>query len=182
MDMHDGVLADLTGINRQLDDNSNMRKDINDVIDNLRRTIDDLHPQVLEILGLNAALNSWLERQSTTQGFPQYHYDFDNAIEQSINLEQKINLYRIITEAVTNVAKHAHSDRLELVLRTNNNQLILTIEDNGVGMPDEFDASSHGVANINERTRLLNSSATWRPSRFARGTCFELKLPLSTTL
>ena len=182
MDMHDGVLADLTGINRQLGDDSSIRKEINDVIDNLRRTIDDLHPQVLEILGLNAALNSWLERQSNASGFPQYHYDFEDAIEQSINLEQKINLFRIITEVITNVAKHSHADRLELVLRINNNQLILSVEDNGVGMPAEVDTNGHGVANINERARLLNSTVTWRTSRFARGTCFELTLPMGVDL
>lgn len=180
MDMHDGVLADLTGINRQLDDDSSIRKDINEVINNLRRTIDDLHPQVLEILGLNAALNSWLERQSKASGFPQHHYDFEDAIEQSINLEQKINLFRIITEAITNVAKHAHADRLELVLRINDNQLILSVEDNGVGMPSELKANSHGIANINERARLLSANAKWNTSRFSRGTCFELTLPLST--
>jgi len=178
MDMHDGVLADLTGINRQLGDDSSIRKDINEVINNLRRTIDDLHPQVLEILGLNAALNSWLERQSNAPRFPQHHYDFEDAIEDSINLEQKINLFRIITEVITNVAKHAHADRLELVLRINDNQLILSVEDNGVGMPAEIDTNRHGIANINERARLLNSTVTWSSSRFARGTCFELTLPL----
>ncbi|MBE9525709.1 MAG: hypothetical protein IME94_01930 [Proteobacteria bacterium] len=179
MDMHDGVLADLTGINRQLDNDSAVRKDINAIIDDLRRTIDDLHPQVLEILGLNAALNSWLERQSSTPGFPQYHYDFEEAIDQSTNLEQKINLFRIITEATTNVVKHAHAERLEIVLRISDQDLILTVEDNGIGMPDEKNVNRHGVANINERARLLGAIVTWRNSRFARGTCFELNLSLA---
>jgi len=179
MDMHDGVLADLTGINRQLESNSTMRSEINTIITDLRRTIDDLHPQVLEILGLDAALKSWLERQSATTSFPQYHYTFEEEIEQSINLEQKINLFRIITEATTNVLKHAHADRLEVVLRINNQDLILSIEDNGIGMPDNIDATSHGVANINERARLLGASANWRKARFARGTCFELILNLA---
>jgi len=179
MDMHDGVLADLTGIHRQLDNGSTMQTEIDVIINDLRRTIDDLHPQVLEILGLNAALSSWLERQNTTIHFPQYHYDFEERIEQAINLEQKINLFRIITEAITNVAKHAHADRLELILRTNAKKFILTIEDNGVGMPDKISPDSHGIANINERARLLNANIIWKHSRFARGTCLELDLTLA---
>lgn len=178
MDMHDGVLADLTGIHRQLDNNSTMQAEINIIINDLRRTIDDLHPQVLEILGLNAALTSWLERQNITTDFSQYHYDFEERIDQSINLEQKINLFRIITEAVTNVVKHAHADRLELVLRINAQNLILSVEDNGIGIISKIDASSHGIANINERARLLNATVAWRNSRFAHGTCFELNLVL----
>jgi len=181
MDMHDGVLADLTGIHRQLDNNSTMRTEIDLIINDLRRTIDDLHPQVLEILGLDAALSSWLERQNTTISFPQYHYEFEKGIEKAINLEQKINLFRIITEAITNVVKHAHADRLELILRTNADNLILTIEDNGVGMPNKINPDSHGIANINERARLLNANIIWRNSRFACGTCLELTLILAET-
>ena len=180
MDMHDGVLADLTGINRQLSDDSAIRNDVNEVIDNLRRTIDDLHPQVLEILGFNAALNSWLERHSSAPGFPQYHYDFENTIEPLLNLEQKINLFRIITETITNVTKHAHADRLELVVRLNDNQMILSVEDNGIGMPTDVPNNGHGIANIKERSRLLGASVSWRRSRFARGTCFELTLVLAS--
>jgi len=182
MDMHDGVLADLTGINRQFDSDSTMRSKIDTIITDLRRTIDDLHPQVLEILGLNAALTSWLERQSVITGFPNYHYEFDENIEQSISLEIKINLFRIITEATTNVIKHAQADRLEIVLRMNADDLILSIEDNGIGMPNVVDATSHGVANINERARLLGATVNWRNARFARGTCFELKLNLAGKL
>jgi len=178
MDMHDGVLADLTGINRQLDNNSKVRSAIDTIIVDLRRTIDDLHPQVLEILGLNSALKSWLERQSTSNDFPQYHYDFDEQIEQTINLEQKINLFRIIIEAITNVLKHAHANRLEVVLRISHDTLILTVEDNGIGLPDKLDVTSHGVANMTERARLLGATANWSKSRFARGTRFELTLKL----
>ena len=176
MDMHDGVLADLTAINRQLDSNPSLRTDIDSIITDLRRTIDDLHPQVLEILGLKAALQSWLDRQQ----LPTYHFDFSDELEKSLNLQQKINLFRIITEAVTNIIKHAHADRFELILRDRDNTLILCIEDNGVGMPTKINPDSHGYANINERAQLLGATAEWRTSRFATGTCFELTLALTS--
>lgn len=175
MDMHDGVLADLTAINRRLDSEPSLRTNIDSIINDLRRTIDDLHPQVLEILGLKAALQSWLERQN----LPQYHFDFAEKLEQRLSLDQKINLFRIITEATTNIMKHAYADRFELILRTHNNALILNIEDNGVGMPTDINPSGHGYANINERAQLLSAAAVWKKSRFATGTCFELTLELT---
>jgi len=176
MDMHDGVLADLTAINRQLDTDSPLRSDVNSIIIDLRRTIDDLHPQVLDILGLKAALQSWLERQQA----PQYHFEFADDLEQSLTLEQKINLFRIIAEAVTNIIKHAHADRFELILRVHDNALILNVEDNGVGMPKTIDPAGHGYANINERAQLLNAKAIWKQSRFSTGTCLEIVLSLAS--
>jgi len=174
MDMHDGVLADLTAINRQLEPNTSMRADIDSIINDLRRTIDDLHPQVLEILGLKAALQSWLERQHA----PQYHFDFPDEIEQSLSLEQKINLFRITTETATNIIKHAHAERFEVIFRIHNHTLVVSVEDNGIGMPKEIDHTGHGYANIKERAQVLNADVLWKQSRFATGTCFELTMAL----
>ena len=189
MDMHDGVLADLTAINRRLDSlNINvmntdeiktLRADVDDIISHLRCTIDDLHPQVLETLGLESALHSFLNRHSTATGFPQVHFEYDEKIENALLMEQKINLFRIVTEAINNVIKHAHCDRFEVGLRLVAQQLIVTVEDNGVGMPEKYNASGHGCANISERARLIGATVQWRASRFASGTCFELTLPLN---
>ena len=188
MDMHDGVLADLTAINRRLDSLNNtpiaqekittLRAEVDDIINDLRCTIDDLHPQVLETLGLDSALHSFLTRHSDTAGFPNYHFEFDDKIENSIPIELKLNLFRIVTEAVTNVIKHARSNRLEVSLRIIIQQLILTVEDNGIGLPEKFERSGHGCANMTERAHLIGATVQWRTSRFATGTCFELTLPL----
>ncbi|MDH5407949.1 MAG: histidine kinase [Gammaproteobacteria bacterium] len=183
MDMHDGVLADLTAINRKLDAGTataeeieSLRKDVNGVINQLREIIDDLHPQVLETLGLEAALNSFLNRHRIFEEFENVHFDFDEKIENTLTLEQKINIFRIITEAVNNVIKHARCDRFEVSFRLVTTMLHITVEDNGIGMSEQSNPAGHGSANILERARLLGADVQWRTSRFATGTCFELKL------
>jgi len=188
MDMHDGVLADLTAINRRLDSLKDretpppqlkeLRVEVDEVIRNIRGTIDDLHPQVLETLGLEAALRSYLTRRASVAGFPEYQFGFEPAIELKLAMEHKINLYRIITEALNNILKHAHADRIEIDLRISEQQLVVTVEDNGVGIPDHPGNSGHGFANISERARLIGAQVNWRHSRFSSGTCFELKLPV----
>lgn len=188
MDMHDGVLADLTAINRKLDSLSNdsserdeihtVRTEVDDIIRNLRRTIDDLHPQVLEILGLESALRSLLERYSAVTDFPHYHIEFDPIIETVIPLHYKLNLFRILTEAINNVVKHARCERFEVSLRLLAQQLLVSVEDNGIGMQLTENLTSHGCANITERAQLIGATVQWRTARFATGTCFELTLSL----
>lgn len=186
MDMHDGVLADLTAINRMLDSQTvnparleTLRGEIDNVINNLRRTIDDLHPQILETLGLESALHSLLDRHSTVTGFPKYHFDFAEDIDNAMSAEQKLNLFRIISEAINNVISHAHCDQFEVCLRRVQNNLIATVEDNGTGMPDIIKHAGHGCANISERAHLIGATVQWRAARFSCGTCFELILPLA---
>lgn len=196
MDMHDGVLADLTALTRRVDglsqqnepwandcaqDLQGLRGDVDDIIAHLRCTIDDLHPQNLDILGLESALRSFLARHTTSKGSALYHLTFDQGIEGMLTMEQKITLFRIITEAINNVIRHAHCERFEVCLRQVAQTLLVSVEDNGVGLSADIEASSgHGSANIKERARLIGAQVVWRHSRFAGGTCFELKLPLGT--
>lgn len=189
-DIHDGVLADLTAINRLIDkmnDNSaktdelkTLRTHVDEVIGNLRCTLDDLHPQVLETLGLESALRSFLERHAG-EGVTDVDVDFDPSIENLLSDEQKLNLFRMLTEALNNAIQHARGDRLELSLRRVADTLIASVEDNGRGMPEGAPVQGHGCANILERARLIGATAQWRASRFATGTCFTLSLNLDQT-
>ncbi len=190
MDMHDGVLADLTALTRTIDNMPassstggqlvELRGSVDDVIKSIRRTIDDLHPQTLEILGLESALRSFLDRHCNIPGLPTYHFEFDPLIESTLQLSQKINLFRIITEAVHNLIRHARCERCEISLRIVATQLIVTVEDNGIGMPVDVTTTGHGCINITERARTIGASVRWHPARFASGTCVELTLDVLT--
>lgn len=190
MDMHDGVLADLTMLLRTLDQAqqtpaktppiAELHASIAELADSMRRVIDDLHPQSLEILGLEAALRSFLKRHCARDGAPVDHFEFDPQIENLLTPSQKIQLFRILGEAMHNVLRHAQCSRFEVSLRVVAEQLLCTVEDNGIGMPTTSPpGAGHGCINIVERAHALGAQATWHAARFSSGTRFELKLPLS---
>jgi len=188
MDMHDGVLADLTAVNRKLKslpssaDNSaglaSVYDDVNAVIHQLRQTIDDLHPQVLETLGLEASLRSFLQRRRVVGGLPIFQLEFAADLEQALALDQKLALFRIVCEAINNALNHSNCEKIEISVRQLAGQVIVTVEDNGIGISEGDLGDGHGFSNIKERAQLLEADAIWRQSRFSSGTCFELTMAL----
>ena len=190
MDMHDGVLADLTMLLRMLDQAqqtpaktppiAELHARIAELADSMRCVIDDLHPQSLEILGLEAALRSFLKRHCERDSAPAYHFEFFPQTESLLTPSQKIQLFRILGEAMHNVLRHAQCSRFEVSVRVVAEQLLCTVEDNGIGMPATPPPSNgHGCINIVERARALGAQAAWHAARFSSGTRFELKLSLS---
>ncbi|MDP1682881.1 MAG: ATP-binding protein [Burkholderiales bacterium] len=189
MDMHDGVLAELTALSRTLDQAENaqaktppiseLRANVAELAESIRCVIEDLHPQSLEILGLEAALRSFLARHGSS--LPDYHFEFDPNAESALRPEQKIHLFRIATEAIHNVIRHAQCSRFEVSIRVVAQHLLCTVEDNGIGMPVAQMSQGHGCLNISERARAIGAQTSWGASRFSSGTRFEFSLPLVAT-
>ena len=194
MDIHDQTLSDLSGVLRglqALDDvdenggckNSRQRleQDLSRAITNLREVMDNLHPQTLEILGLAATLESYLERNLDDPNMPEYHLYISPQAEQlDLGRLCQLNLYRIAVEAIHNVIKHSRAERYEVTLDRRNGTLIFSVEDNGIGFDEKRDVQqkSRGVNNIRERAKAIGAQVSWTSSRFTTGTCFKLTLPL----
>ena len=189
MDIHDQTLADLATVKRGVealkeqgnchDDVSTLEGNLEKAIRNLREVMDNLHPQTLDILGLGAALESHLERHCTGADLPEYHFHQTRKAEE-LRLPKFANLaiYRIASEAIHNVIKHAGANRYEISLDVNDGNFCLSIEDNGRGFNADqvFDSQHRGLHNIRERARAIGAQAIWKPSRFSSGTRFELIL------
>jgi signal transduction histidine kinase len=152
-------------------------------MNNLRVVMDDLHPQTLDILGLPAALESFLEKTCESSGSPAYYFlaNEDVAALELPRLTQ-VTIYRIVVEAVNNALRHARANQLELSMALRSGTLVVAVEDNGRGFdpaPQLPTASGgRGLHNIQERARAIGAQARWRSSRFSSGTRFELVLPL----
>lgn len=193
MDIHDQFLSDLNIFKRSfnqkltISDSLVSESDIqefNSTLDELAATlrgiIDDLHPQTLNMFGLEPALQSYLDRKLSSAEHPDYFINIDVAAENQLSLFQKLSIYRIVLESVQNIIRHAHCNRYEIDLRITSDYLVVSIDDNGVGlnMDEHTHKRGHGIFNIKQRAYSINAEVKWSPSRFSTGTQVLLKLPV----
>src|SRR5690606_40127492 len=71
-----------------------------------------------------------------------------------------IALYRMVQESLNNIAKHAKASRVDVVLDDTDEEIVLTIRDNGVGIAPERlkDVMTHGLRGMGERASYLGGS------------------------
>lgn len=121
----------------------------------IERIQTELRPGLLDDLGLLDALEWQVGEFEKRSGIKcSLKTSIDNS---SLNQELSLTLYRIIQEAMTNIARHAEANRLLLNLQEDRNNIILTIKDNGRGVrPEELEKKgSFGLIGMRERVNLL---------------------------
>ncbi|WP_437098409.1 sensor histidine kinase [Streptomyces sp. enrichment culture] len=157
-DLHDGIGPSLAGTAHQLDA---LARRINDphlagcvrtLRDRLRSTVTDLRtlvqglrPAVLDQLGLPGALRELLAGYDT----PACHSSIDGVCD-SLPAAVEVAAYAIAAEAVANAVRHSAASRLELTAHLENTVLILSIRDNGRGIPPKHRAGV-GLRSMRER-------------------------------
>jgi PAS domain S-box-containing protein len=143
----------------------------------VRKIATELRPGILDALGLTAALE-WqaeeFQRRTGTQCSVQAP-----AGKIGLSPEQKIAVFRIYQEALTNVARHAAATEVLVSLEVDNNQVVLRVEDDGQGFPFESlqKTRSLGVVGMRERALLLGGELQIQSFPGA-GTQVTLRLPL----
>ena len=117
-----------------------------------------LHPSILEELGLVEALRAECERRSR-QGRLDVTMDLESSAAV-LGKEAQLCLFRVAQEALTNVARHAGTNAASVTLRRADGGVLLAVRDEGVG----FDPASHGpgrslgLLGMRERVRLVNGT------------------------
>ncbi|GAB4456090.1 MAG: hypothetical protein Kow0031_37420 [Anaerolineae bacterium] len=148
----------------------------------LRGLIADLRPSHLDDLGLAAALRWYLQTFEKRYGIAT-----KLAISADINRlssDYETVLFRILQEALTNVAKHAHATAVKVTLDQQPGNLHLAVEDNGQGF--DLDAVLHnaeihkgwGLLGIQERAALLGASCKIDTAP-GQGTLIGVNVPLT---
>jgi len=142
----------------------------------------ELRPAMLDDLGLVSALRWEIDRYEQRTG-QTIHFEADLA-DAALQPELEITLYRIIAEALTNVARHAHANHIRVYLRVESGRALAGVEDDGAG----FDASSWlnspaerhslGLVSMRERAGLLGGKLEVI-SRPGHGTKVHVELPIS---
>jgi len=154
---------------------------INEITENVRRLSRDLSPSILEDLGLTIAVRRLVETSGQL-------YHIECALEMTelddlFSRDQKITVYRILQECLTNIAKHSRASRVEVTLTRLNDCFFFQVKDNGQGfnVQEVFgrDHAQHGLglSAMNERVRMLGGTLEVRSSK-GKGTGISFVIPL----
>ena len=147
-------------------------------IANLRAIITELRPPALCELGLCAAIESLIDHTRDHNGL---HIDSELALtgaaaEQERDAEDlEASVYRLVQEALTNVAKHAHADRVRVAVSESDCELLVEVQDDGVGYDTDAANDGFGVAGMRERVGL--AGGTLKIDSGEHGTLLSASLP-----
>lgn len=149
---------------------------LDDTIGLGRRLASELRPPALD-LGLAAALETSLDEFTRRTGLAA-------RLEAPANLPAleprlALALFRIAQEALTNVARHADARQVTLTLAQPPGELVMTIGDDGRGLPAAARESALGVVGMRERAALVGGRWDLR-ARPGGGTLVEVRVPLET--
>ena len=143
-----------------------------------RRIAADLRPLMLDDLGLVPAVEWLAETFTQRNGIPCELAIEDDEIE--LPKVQATAVFRIVQEALANVAKHAGAARVRVAIGRAGGELTLSIRDDGVGFSPQDPRKPHsfGLMGLHERASLLGGTAlvTSAPER---GTQVEVRLPMT---
>jgi PAS domain S-box-containing protein len=136
-----------------------------------------LHPALLEDLGLVDALESECERFSERESIKTTFRAV--RIPADIPPDVALCFYRVAQECLRNIGKHSGAKKARVELRGNKDAMQLSIRDDGGGFDPLYSQGRGGVglASMGERIRLVNGSLGVR-SRAGRGTTIEVRVPL----
>jgi signal transduction histidine kinase len=144
--------------------------------ESVRNMSHDLHPSVLQYVGLQATLRHYC---ATIEE----HHDVKVVLNVSGELESlsshvAICLFRVAQEGVTNAVRHARARMIRVQLAAQNGDIELEITDDGVGfVADDRTRNGLGRRSIDERARLVGGVVRWH-SRPGHGTRLFLSVPL----
>ncbi len=193
-ELHDGISQRLVAIKYALEEAYNQaattpkesqqsikecETHIDDTITEIRRISHDLHPSVLDDLGLMAAVQGLSEQfeKRTSILVDLKKMPFRNLLPT----DAKTALYRIVQEALTNIEKHANASTVSIHFELSNGWFKLAIVDNGRGFNTSLSdqgESGLGLQNMSERIGYYNG--VFDISSSSKGTRVSASIPQST--
>lgn len=151
------------------------------ISDDVRRLAYQLHPSILDDLGLEVALQSFVKDFSKWEGI-RVRFTTDR-VPRTLPQEVACCLYRVTQESLRNVARHAHASAVDLNLTFKKDAIKLCIKDNGVGFNVHtlpLRKKGLGLIGMQERIRLIQGTLTL-DSQQGEGTEICVSIPLPQT-
>ncbi|MEA3339417.1 MAG: GAF domain-containing protein [Chloroflexota bacterium] len=178
------LLLSLSLLERNADDPVAVITRVNELEGLVDRTLENLHrlsmnlrPASLDHLGLVPALEHYVELFSAQHDLVA-QFEAVGFGDERLPPAVETAFYRIVQEALTNVARHAQATRLDVLLERRGDKIVILIEDNGVGFDTEGAIKSGrlGLFGIRERAEMLGGALTIE-SAIGAGTTVLVEIP-----
>ena len=188
-ELHDEFGQILTAIGSMLGragkhapEGSTLRSDLREIgevaqtaLDNVRGLSQTLHPSILEELGLESTLDWYLSTVEKQLGIA-VSLETEGA-SRPVDSTKAIHVYRVLQEALSNVARHSGSDSAIVRLRFDTGKLELEVEDHGRGLNPDTSRRGLGLVAMRERAAIVGGTLTFlRPPQ--GGTLVRFSVPL----
>lgn len=194
-ELHDGIGGNLAALRFMLEEAMGMIPEGSPAIDTLakgvaflsqtikesKRIAANLRPLTLDDLGIVTTLRGYIHQSSEQFKGIRIESRIDIR-EDDVAEEQKITLYRILQEALTNVIKHGRADRVRIGLKVDDGTLVLEVQDNGIGFDPQAQLdrkdplSGLGLKSMRERVEICSGTFAIE-SAPGRGTSLRVTLP-----
>ncbi len=142
-----------------------------------RTTIDQLRLS-MEHISLEDLLQETLKEFIESSGIEGlFHYDI---LDAQLPGEVNAQLIRIVQEALSNVRKHSHATKVDLICYSHKNEMIIEVKDNGIGFePQEIhNRSEYGLKGMKERAEIIGADIQI-VSHLGEGTTVQIRLPVT---
>ena len=186
-DLHDGIVQQIGSVilgwrkllGNKSDENTPEKLLLNTLeasSNELREISHRMMPRALGELGIIAAiddlLHSSLDHSDITFTFE--HFGISQRIKENI----EVCIYRVTQEIINNLLKHSKASHVSIQLYNTEQNLMMIVEDNGIGFTSANTNKGTGILNITTRLEALKGSASFEPG-IEKGTLITLKIPLT---
>lgn len=142
-----------------------------------RTTIDQLRLS-MEHISLEDLLQETLKEFIESSGIEGlFHYDI---LDAQLPGEVNAQLIRIVQEALSNVRKHSHATKVDLICYSHKNEMIIEVKDNGIGFEAQeiHNRSEYGLKGMKERAEIIGADIQI-VSHLGEGTTVQIRLPVT---
>jgi signal transduction histidine kinase len=184
-DLHDGLNGDLSAIKFRVlnlendpENRTNIHqigKMIDQACSQVRLISQDLMPASLEEFGLIDSLHQYCQKLNSAQKIDiEFHAYGDY---QPLSKQNELIIYRIIQELVHNIIRHSQASQAFVQLNFHENEISITVEDNGIGFNTKENFDGIGLKNIESRINMLKGDIDIKSS--SKGSLFYILLDLN---
>ena len=185
-ELHDDIGASLSSmrfivgkLDMKIEGVPELEATLSRTIQSVRRISNDLLPSVLAELGIRDALANLIENLKCLP--IEFSYTSDDQEYAWIDKDKQLALFRVVQELINNIMKHAEAQHVKVDLRRTEEELVITVEDDGNGIIPEQDTRKHprtlGLKNIQSRIQYVGGTIK-REKNPVKGTTVTIIKPL----